>query len=294
MTVLEVRDLRKSFRKNFWQAPVKALKGLSFAINKGESVGFLGANGSGKTTTFKCLLGLLRKDSGQALFFGKTLTNPAFRRIGFLPERPSFYENLTAFECLQFYGSLSGVSPLSLKPRLQEDLKSLGLYSQRHNKLKSFSKGMLQKIGLLQALIHDPQLVILDEPFSGLDPESRFAVTKLLERALKKGCALFVSSHIFQDVERLCNRFLIIKEGSVVFDGGFHDLQKLSPAGGHLLYLLKGQKRSLNFASMEEASDKLKSLLNEGAIPLSLQSEGGLLEQQYKSLMKKAEGQSKT
>ena len=249
LAVLEVRHLAKSFKKNFWQSPIKVLKDLNFSINKGEAVGFLGANGAGKTTTFKCLLGLLKKDSGKALFFGEPLSHNSKKRIGFLPERPVFYEELTAFECLHFYGSLSQIPPSALKIKIDQGLKSLKLYSRRHDKLKNFSKGMLQKIGLLQALIHEPELLILDEPFSGLDPAGRFATAELLESAREKGAALFVSSHIFQDLERLCQRFLIIKEGGIVFDGGFEALQKNRPG------------RAKHFVSVERPKALLKPSL---------------------------------
>ena len=163
----------------------------------------------------------------------------------------------------------------------------MDLYEWRHKRLKTFSKGMLQKVGLLQALVHKPDLLILDEPFSGLDPESRFLVAEFLEEMIQQGCTLFLSSHIFQDIERVCDRLLILKQGNVVFEGNFSDLKGTDLGRQNILYLLKGQKQSLTVSSQEECQRELKRLLSEGAVMLSLQSEGGNLEQKYKELMKK-------
>lgn len=284
-SVLEVRNLSKSFKKNFWSHPLVVLKDLSFSVPKGKAVGFLGANGSGKTTTFKCLLELIKKDRGEVCFFGKPLSLKSRARIGFLPERPQFYEDLTALECLYFYSSLSHPLSPSLKGWIEESLKKLNLYAWRDKKLKTFSKGMLQKIGLLQSLIPHPELLILDEPFSGLDPESRFSVAELLEDRIARGCSVFLSSHVFQDVERLCDKLLVLKEGEVIFDGDFSDFQNRESGRQVILYLLQGQKQRLLVSSPREGQKELKRLLSEGALILSVQQEGGNLEQKYKDLM---------
>ena len=285
--VIEVKDLYKSFKKNFWSSSNTVLKGLSFSVPKGSVTGFLGANGSGKTTTFKCLLELIKRDQGFVHFFGAHLSLKSRSRIGFLPERPNFYEDLTAQECLLFYSSLSRPLSESLKLQIEQGLKKMDLYEWRNKRLKTFSKGMLQKVGILQALVHEPDLLILDEPFSGLDPESRFSVAELLEQMIQKGCTLFLSSHIFQDIERVCDRLLILKQGEVVFEGDFANLQEADSGRQNILYLLKGKKQSLTVSSQEESQKELKRLLAEGAVILSLQSEGGNLERKYKELMKR-------
>ena len=187
---------------------------------------------------------------------------------------------------MHFYGSLSEPMSSSLKRRIEEGLKKLGLYEWRHKRLKTFSKGMLQKIGILQSFIHEPDLLILDEPFSGLDPESRFMVAEMIEQRLQKGCSLFLSSHIFQDIERVCDRLLILREGKVVFEGGFTDFQPAKSIRQNILYLLKEKKHNLLVSSQEESQKELERLLSEGAVILSLQSEGGNLEQKYKELMR--------
>ena len=284
--VLEVKGLYKSFKKNFWSSRFLALKGLSFSVSQGSAVGFLGANGSGKTTTFKCLLELLKKDSGEVRFFNSPLSLKNRSRIGFLPERPQFYEELTALESLYFYASLNQPLSPSLKLSIEQGLKKLDLYGWRHKRLKTFSKGMLQKVGILQSLVHEPELLILDEPFSGLDPESRFKVMELLEQLIQKGCSLFLSSHIFQDIERVCDKLIILKEGKVVFEGGSADFQKVKLGRQNILYIFKGEKHNLLVSSPEESQQELKRLLSEGAVILSLQSEGESLEHKYKELMK--------
>lgn len=290
--VLEVKGLYKSFRKNFWSSQSLVLRDLSFSVPRAVAVGFLGANGSGKTTTFKCILELLKKDSGEVRFFGELFSLKTRSRIGFLPERPQFYEDLTALESLYFYSSLSRPLSNSLKSQIDQGLKKMNLHKWRDKRLKTFSKGMQQKLGILQALIHEPELLILDEPFSGLDPESRFAVMDLLKQRIQKGCSLFLSSHIFQDIERLCDKLIILKAGQVVFEG---DYSKLQPQTGRqsIVYLLNGKKRDLLLSSSEEAQKELKRLLLEGAVILSVQSEGGGLEQKYRELVEASQAEEK-
>ena len=262
------------------------LNDLSFSVPKGTAVGFLGSNGSGKTTTFKCLLELISKDSGEVSFFGSPLSMESRFKIGFLPERPQLYEELTAQECLYFYTSLKQKLTPEIKLEIETGLKKLNLYDKRHKKLKTFSKGMLQKTALLQALIPKAELLILDEPFSGLDPESRFTVAELLEQELHRGASLFLSSHIFQDIEKICDRLLIIKEGRRVFEGGFSEFYKTAKTGRKkILYLQDDRKQSLILASEKESQEKLKQLLSTGAVILSIQNEAQNLEQKYKELM---------
>ena len=287
--VLEVKNLCKSFKRHFWSEKLLILNDLSFSVPRGTATGFLGSNGSGKTTTFKCLLELIAKDSGEVSFFKSPLSVDSRSKIGFLPERPQLYEELTAQECLYFYVSLKKKLTPAIKSEVEKGLKKLDLYDKRHKKLKTFSKGMLQKTAILQALIPQAELLILDEPFSGLDPESRFAVAELLEQQLEKGATLFLSSHIFQDIEKICNRLLIIKEGRCVFEGDFSEFHRSTTTGRkQIIYLMDNKKQSVILSSEEEIQEKLKQLLNKGAVILSLQSEGQNLEQKYKELMEKS------
>ena len=285
--LLEVKSLSKSFKRHFWSEKKQVLNDLSFFVPQGKAVGFLGANGSGKTTTFKCILELIKRDRGEVYFKDKPLSSESKKEIGFLPERPQFYGELTAWETLLFYVGLKREADSDLKNQIEEGLKKFGLWEARDKKLNTFSKGMIQKIGILQALIPRAELLILDEPFSGLDPESRFICAELLERELKKGSALFLSSHIFQDVEKICDHLIILKSGSVIFEGSFSDFHPFSSRSRQkILYLFEGKKQSQVCDSYEQTSQVLKKLLEKSADILSVQSEGYKLEEKYKELMK--------
>ena len=287
LNLLKVKNLSKSFKRHFWSERKQVLNNLSFSIPKGKAVGFLGANGSGKTTTFKCLLELIKKDRGEVYFKDQAFSFESRREIGFLPERPQFYEELTAWETLCFYVGLKQAVNLELKNQIEEGLKKFDLWEVRDKKLSAFSKGMIQKIGILQALTPRAELLILDEPFSGLDPESRFACVELLEQELKKGSTLFLSSHIFQDVEKICDHLIILKSGSLIFQGSFLDFNPSSFSGQQkILYLLDGKKQSQVCNSYKETRKALKELLEKSADILSVQGAAYNLEEKYKELMK--------
>lgn len=219
--VVEVRNLKKSYRSPMTRKKVEALKGVSFAIHAGTITGFLGANGAGKTTTIKCLFELAFADSGETFFFGKPgLSNEAKSKIGFLPERPYFYDYLTGREFLRFYGQLSGrISRADLSPRVQTLLERVGLGHAGDRPLRGYSKGMLQRIGIAQALIHKPEFIILDEPMTGLDPDGRHEVREIIREVAGQGTAVFFSSHHLSDAESLCERLVVLKKGDLVYEG---------------------------------------------------------------------------
>ena len=226
MDAIRIDQLTKVYKPN-WPGlpPVKALTGLSLEVKQGEIFGFLGPNGAGKTTTLKILMGLVRPTSGKAEIFGTSVTVAAARRrIGFLPEAPYFYDYLTAEEFLEFYGGLGGLDRKSIAPRIGELLELVGLAEARTRQLRKFSKGMLQRIGLAQALIHDPDLVVLDEPMSGLDPVGRKQIRDLILNLRDRGKTVFFSSHIIPDVEMLCDRVAVIMKGGLVAVGRVEDL----------------------------------------------------------------------
>ncbi len=215
--------LVEELTKKFWPGwpglpPVIALSGLSLSVHKGEIYGFLGPNGAGKTTTLKILLGLMRATSGKVELLGR----PA--RIGFLPEAPYFYDYLTAEEFLAFYGHLAGLERGELSRRIDHLLGVVGLSEARTRQLRKFSKGMLQRVGLAQALIHDPELVILDEPMSGLDPLGRKHVRDLILGLRDQGKTVFFSTHIIPDVEMICDRVGLIVRGKLLAAGRVDEL----------------------------------------------------------------------
>ena len=258
--VLSVTGLKKSFRRTLGAKPVQALKGVSFEILPGTVTGFLGANGAGKTTTIKCLLNLAIPDEGQIRYFGSpTLTAEAKSRIGFLPERPYFYEYLTGEEFLRFYGSLSGRVPKpEMNERIETLLKKVGLQHAGKRPLRGYSKGMLQRIGIAQALIHRPDFIILDEPMTGLDPDGRFEVREIIRETAKSGTAVFFSSHLLPDAEQLCERLVILKQGELVYHGPTKQLMGNFQEGFELTSAKDGviaTEKLVSIADLQKAID---------------------------------------
>jgi ABC-2 type transport system ATP-binding protein len=215
MNAIEITGLSKQFTGKKRQK-VEALKGLNLQIEQGEVFGFLGPNGAGKSTTIKCLMGLIKPTSGTATIMGEPIGSEASRaRVGFLPENPAFYDYLTAEEYLQFVGrSFKMPEPLLIR-RSEETLKQLELWDARKRQIRSYSKGMVQRVGLAQVLIHDPAVYILDEPMSGLDPIGRALVKDIILDLKKRGRAVFFSTHITDDVEKVCDRVGVINKGQL-------------------------------------------------------------------------------
>ncbi len=217
---VRIRDLQKSFHGHLSLSTHHVLRGVSLTVPKGVIYGFLGPNGAGKTTTLKILTGLLFPDGGEITILGRQGVNPAMRRrIGFLPETPYFYDYLTGAELLAFLGRLFGIPKATLADRSVELLRSVGLESKGSVQLRKYSKGMLQRIGLAQALINDPELVILDEPVSGLDPVGRREMRDLILDLKARGKTVFFSSHILSDAESICDEVAILMQGQVVKEG---------------------------------------------------------------------------
>jgi ABC-2 type transport system ATP-binding protein len=226
MEAVLVEELTKIFRSGWpGRPPVVALSGLSLSVHQGEIYGFLGPNGAGKTTTLKILMGLMTATSGKAEVLGRPAGDVQVRRaIGFLPESPYFYDYLTAEEFLRFYGRLAGIGGVEISRRATSLLELVGLTEARTRQLRKFSKGMLQRVGLAQALIHNPDLVILDEPMSGLDPIGRKQVRDLILGLRDQGKTVFFSTHIIPDVEMICDRVGIVVQGRLLTTGRVDEL----------------------------------------------------------------------
>lgn len=271
MNLLQVANLNKSYARGFIPRRVKVLKGLNFTVPSGSITGFLGANGAGKTTTMRCILGLDFPDSGSIEMFGKPASLESKRRVGFLPERPYFYEHLTGVEFLEFYANLTSSWKKSvLRDRVLELLKRVNLEFAKDRPLRTYSKGMLQKIGVAQALIHEPELVILDEPMSGLDPDGRMALNEIILETAKSGMAVFFTSHLLHDTERLCERLVVMKDGVSIYEGGTEALLDKSGLEFEIFYLANGEKRSLRIPTQEKLQPELKKLMQEGAVILEV------------------------
>ena len=224
-TVLRIEDLHKSFKTGFIPKGKKILNGISLEVKAGEIFGYLGPNGAGKTTTLKCVLGLIFPDKGNIEIFGQSnLSMQAKEKIGFLPENPYFYDYLSATEFLSFYSDLTLAKKEEKKAKIATLLKLVGLEHVASLQLRKFSRGMLQRIGLAQALINDPSLVFLDEPLGGLDPLGRKEIRDVIVRLKGEGKTVFLSSHILQDIEMICDRVAILVEGHIINQGPLQDL----------------------------------------------------------------------
>jgi ABC-2 type transport system ATP-binding protein len=223
--VLEISHVSKSYRANLSFRKYWILRDLSLTVEPGEIFGFVGPNGAGKSTTIKLVMDLLRPDAGSIRVFGEDHRVVATRaRIGFLPENPYFHDYLTAQEFLHFYGRLFGMSRPARERRIDELLELVGLANRRDRQLRKFSKGMLQRIGLAQALIQEPEFVILDEPMSGLDPVGRREVRDIILSLKRCGKTVFFSTHILSDSELICDRVGILDKGDLKAVGKLSDL----------------------------------------------------------------------
>lgn len=255
MQAIEIENLTQDYTVGFWRKrSVRALDSVSLHVARGEVFGFLGPNGAGKTTAFKVLLRLLYPTAGTARILGCALDDLAMRaRIGYLPEQPYFYDYLTAREFLGYCGQLFDLPPGEASARSTRLLQQVGLTQDADKHLRKFSKGMLQRLGLAQALLNDPEVLFLDEPMSGLDPLGRREVRALIETARAQGKTVFFSTHILSDVETLCDRVAILKQGRLLETG------KLSE-------ILKSRRRAFELLAIhvsEVALAELRVLTNE-------------------------------
>jgi len=226
MVAIETINLEKTYSVGFWRkTPRVALRPLTLTVQEGEVFGFLGPNGAGKTTTLKLLLGLVFPTAGTARIFGKDISDDDVKsQIGFLPEQPYFYDYLTAQELLEYYAQLSGVLARERSNRVTKVLSRVGLSDAARVQLRKLSKGMLQRVGLAQAILHEPKLVFLDEPMSGLDPTGRREVRELIQQLQQEGKTVFFSTHILSDAEALCDRVAVIHQGELRGVGAIADL----------------------------------------------------------------------
>jgi ABC-2 type transport system ATP-binding protein len=234
---LSTFELTKDYAVGFWRKrPYRALDRLTLEVAAGEVFGFLGPNGAGKTTTLKLLMQLVYPTSGRAEIFGRPLGDLSVKhRIGFLPENPYFYDHLTAEELLSYFAGLFGYRGADRRARASRLLDEVGIGGERRLQLRKFSKGMLQRVGIAQALINEPELVVFDEPMSGLDPLGRREVRSLILRLRDRGCTVFFSSHVLSDAEALCKRVAILAKGRLVATGRLTDMLAFRARGWELV-----------------------------------------------------------
>ncbi len=230
--IVEISNLTKDYETGFWRKKkVRALDDLSLNVKSGQIFGFLGGNGAGKTTTIKILMSLLFASSGTAKILGREISDSNMHSsIGYCPENPYFYDYLTARELMNYFGELFGIETAKRREKTAELLTSVGLAEKDWDKqLRKFSKGMLQRVGLAQSLVNDPEIVIMDEPMSGLDPMGRREIRELISGLRDKGTTVFMSTHILSDVEALCDEVAILRNGKLAATG---NLEELLASGG--------------------------------------------------------------
>ena len=237
MAAIELDELSKDYFLGFWRPkPYRAVDRLTFAVEPGEIFGFLGPNGAGKSTTLKLLMGLLFPTSGSARILGQPAGDVATRRrLGFLPENPYFYDYLTAEELLTYYAGLYGFSGADRTRRVRTVLDRVGLGAEQQKRLRSYSRGMVQRVGIAQAILAEPDVVFLDEPMAGLDPLGRRELRQLMLTLRDRGCTVFFSSHILSDAEALCSRVGILARGRLVAHGRLADIAAFESQGWELV-----------------------------------------------------------
>ncbi len=252
-TVLEIRDVHKTFKIGFFRKRIEAVRGISFKLERGEMLGFVGPNGAGKTTTMKMILQLIFPSSGEIKLFGAPTGDPKARmRLGYLPENPYIYTYLKPLEFLDLCGRLVGLDSRERHKRSIELTGRLGLSHALDRPVGKFSKGMMQRLGFCQALLHDPELLILDEPFSGLDPIGRKDIRDALLEQRGAGKTLLMTSHVLSDVEMLCDQIAIVQRGQLVASGKLHDL--LRPEVRRVEIELEGVSPSLHAVLSAQAT----------------------------------------
>jgi len=292
MNVLRINTLSKTYFSGF-RKKIQALKTINLTVEKDEIFGFLGPNGAGKTTTLKIITGLLKPTSGAVTIFDKPLSNVSIReKIGFLPEHPSYYNHLTGFELLDFAGGLFGISTKEKKKRIEHLLNIVGLVNAQITRVSDYSKGMVQRLAIAQALINNPELVILDEPLSGLDPIGRKEIKDIILSLKEDGKTVFFSTHILADVERLCDKVGILHKGKLLKIGTLSELlidrkRKVNItfefSGNRKLPILTEAKHTAEgywniIVERDKQEETMRALLREGANIISIIPETMTLE----------------
>jgi ABC-2 type transport system ATP-binding protein len=275
MSIVEIENLTKDYEVGFWRKrKVRALDGLSLSVEQGEIFGFLGANGAGKTTTLKLLMRLIFPTAGNARILGQDIADVAMhQRIGYLPENPYFYDYLTAREFLEYCAELFGYPRNERRKQSEDLLRRVHLDEKSWNtQLRKFSKGMLQRVGLAQAVINDPEVVFLDEPMSGLDPIGRREVRDLITSLRQEGKTVFMCSHILSDIEVLCDRVAILKRGRLAHVGNLDELRRRA-GDRDLVEVIATATDAETFKSHMPDSDRVVLMATASGLRIQVQDE---------------------
>ncbi|HXY26486.1 MAG TPA: ABC transporter ATP-binding protein [Candidatus Acidoferrum sp.] len=265
---IETENLTKEYPYGFLHLKKKAsLEGLNMHVETGEVFGFIGPNGAGKSTTIKLLLGLIFPDAGTARILGKPISDIEMHRdIGYLPEQPYFYDYLTATEVLDYFARFHDLAASDRKERVQQILKKVGLETARKIQLRKYSKGMLQRVGLAQAILHDPKVVILDEPMSGLDPVGRREVRDIILELKRDGKTVMFSTHILSDAEMLCDRVGVIVGGKLRGVGAPEQIVDMKTQGMEILFELEGPNAAPIVSKATRTGDRYRMQVSESEV----------------------------
>ena len=279
--MIEFNGITKKFQNNFWDKEFLAVDGVSFKIEAGDLVGFLGANGAGKTTLIKILMDFSRQTSGEVTFdkmMGNSL-NEIKSSIGYLPERPYLYPHLTGREFLEYVGSINSISSSELEGLIIYWTEKMQIAHALNKRTKEYSKGMLQRLGFVSCLIHNPKLLVLDEPLSGLDPMGRRDFKKILVELNKSGVTIFFSSHIVSDVEEICNKVIFIEKGKLVYEGNLDSLLMKHANDLYTVKTLENGKIETAHLTSEEKNNYLESMLAKKIEVIEIEKEKITLEE---------------
>jgi ABC-2 type transport system ATP-binding protein len=253
--LLALEHLSKAFRSHWTYRTIRAVEDVSLEVFPAETFGFLGHNGAGKTTTIKSIVGLLHPTSGRILFEGEPIGKTDYRKeLGYLPEQPYFYDHLSVLETLDFFASLHGIKSRERRERIDQTLELVHLEDRRKSSVRALSKGLQQRLGLAQAIINRPRLLLLDEPFSGLDPIGRIEVRELLLQLKQEGTTIFLSSHILSDINDICDRVAIMAHGTLRNIFKLEDTPRLYGQAFELIYLTDSKNRRMS-AKLDSIAD---------------------------------------
>lgn len=255
---ISIQNLTKDFPVGMTGVKLRAVDGLNLEVQDNEIFGLLGPNGSGKSTTIKILLGLLEPSVGECAIYGKpSRTVEARRSVGFLPEAPYFYRYLSGRELVRYYARLCGVAKADLKEAVESVIELVGMQEAAHRRVGTYSKGMLQRIGLAQAIVHDPQLVILDEPTAGVDPLGSAAIAEIIRELKSRGKTILLSSHLLAQIEGLCDRVAILHRGKLVREGAIGELTEADDSESFVIEGLSASGRAAVEKTVEQAGARL-------------------------------------
>lgn len=271
--MLEFNKISKSFKSDFWGKGTKVLDEVSFKISAGDIIGFLGANGAGKTTSLKILMDFIKHDSGEVIF-ADSLGNKRVeinKSIGYLPEHPYFYPDLTGMDFINFLLELNDVSPNSVSDQISLWTERLKIDHALNRKIRGYSKGMLQRLGFVAAILHKPKFLILDEPLSGVDPVGRTILKEAMRDLNKNGTTIFFSSHIVADLEEVCNKVIFLEKGKVLFSGEKDELLRANSSGNYKVTYLENGKLKIREIIQSEKNDFLKHIIDNGGELIALQ-----------------------